>query len=364
MTTVSTGTKPATDWRRTLSTGVLVGVAAMLMVALFAATGTEKLGYDFRVAYLPAAESVWDGDSPYEPDNDSAPGARLPYVYPPQLAIALVPLTALPVNAAALLAVLLSLAALVGALAVVGVRDVRCFLVVLIWAPGWNALQMANVSGLLALALATAWRFRMELWPLAIALGLAVSVKLFLWPMLVWTAATRRWSALGAAFGIGLGVSLLSWAYIGFAGLTSFPDQLSMVDFDSSYSIVAIADGLGLSRVVGRVLTMVVGCSLLLVAVHLARCRDDFGSFTAAIAAALALTPVVWQHYLALLVVPLAIARPRFSAVWLLPILLWLSPRAANGDLVQTLMPAAVAAILVALVLARPPDLATAESPA
>jgi alpha-1,2-mannosyltransferase len=353
MTTIEAGPRSATEWSRMLSAGVMVGAAAIFMVALFAATGSEKLGYDFRAVYLPAAESVWHGESPYADDDPQATG-RLPYVYPPQLAILLVPFTALPVDAAAVFGVLASLAALVGALAIVGVRDIRCFAAVLVWAPGWNSLEMANVSALLALLLAVAWRFRTTVWPLAAALGLAVPVKLFLWPLLAWTAATRRFHALAWALGIGFAVTLLAWALIGFAGLTSFPDQLSMVDFDASYSIVAIAEELGFGRSVGRVLTLVIGGIALVGVVHLARRDDDFGSFTASIAAGLALTPVVWQHYLVLLAVPLAIARPRFSAAWLVPIVLWVSPRADNGDVLQVLMPALVAALLVAIVLSRP----------
>jgi hypothetical protein len=45
--------------------------------------------------------------------------------------------------------------------------------------------------------------------------------------------------------------------------------------------------------------------------------------------AVIAFSPIVWQHYLALLLVPLAVLRPRFSAVWLIPCLLWLTPLAA-----------------------------------
>jgi hypothetical protein len=337
---------------------VVVGAAAIFMVALFAAAGSEKLGYDFRTVYLPAAESVWHGESPYVADDDGG----LPYVYPPQLAILVVPFTALPVDVAAVLAVLLSLGALLGALALVGVRDIRCFAAVLVWAPGWNSLEMANVSALLALLLAIAWRFRSTVWPLAAALGLTVSLKLFLWPVLVWTAARRQFRALVAALAVGLAVTLASWAIIGFAGLTSFPDQLSKVEFDASYSIVAIAEELGLGSAVGRVLTVLVGGIALAGVVYLARRGDDLGSFTASIAAALALTPVVWQHYLVLLAVPLAIARPRFSAAWLLPILLWVSPRADNGDVVQVVMPAIVAALLVAIVLSRSDDPGLAES--
>jgi hypothetical protein len=115
-----------------------------------------------------------------------------------------------------------------------------------------------------------------------------------------------------------------------------------------------MASTLGLSSAVGQGLTVVLGGGLLVACVVLARRGDDPRSFTCAVAATLALSPIVWLHYLVLLLVPLAIARPRFSIIWLLPILLWSSPRPGYAEGFQTFLPALVAVILVAVVLARP----------
>ena len=87
---------------------------------------------------------------------------------------------------------------------------------------------------------------------------------------------------------------------------------------------------------------------------EIARRDDDQRSFTCAVAATLTLSPIVWLHYLVVLVVPTAIARPRFSPLWLLPVLLWVSPRPGYAEGVQTFMPAVAAVILVAVLLARP----------
>ena len=93
---------------------------------------------------------------------------------------------------------------------------------------------------------------------------------------------------------------------------------------------------------------------LLVLVARFARQGDDERSFFAAIGAALALSPIVWLHYLVLLAVPLAIARPRFSPLWLLPIVLWVCPRSGNGDGVETFLPVAVTAIVLGLLLVRP----------
>ena len=344
-------------WWRLLSTGALVSAAAILMVGLFAAVGSEKLGYDFRAAYLPAAESVRDGGSPYPPPDSPIVDEERAYVYPPQLAIVLVPLTALPVDLAAALAFLTALAALMGALAVVGVRDIRCYAAVLLWAPAWNALEMANVSAALALALGLVWRYRNEVARPALALGLAVSAKLLLWPLLVWTLATRRLRATGLAIAIGVVVTFAAWAMLGFAGLTDYPallHRLSEIQSENSYSLVGIASALGFGEAVGHALAIAVGISLLLLCVVFARHSDELRSFTCAVAATLALSPIVWLHYLVVLLVPVAIARPLFSAIWLLPIVLWVSPRAGNGDGFETFVPGIATAIVLAVILARP----------
>ena len=48
----------------------------------------------------------------------------------------------------------------------------------------------------------------------------------------------------------------------------------------------------------------------------------DLRSLTLTLAAALALTPVVWNHYFVLLLIPVAISRPHLSGLWLAPIAL------------------------------------------
>ena len=96
------------------------------------------------------------------------------------------------------------------------------------------------------------------------------------------------------------------------------------------------------------------GGGLLVACVVLARQGDEPRSFTCAVAATLALSPIVWLHYLVLLLVPLAISRPRFSVIWLLPILLWSSPRPGYAEGFQTFLPAIAAGILVAILLLRP----------
>lgn len=341
-------------WWRTLSTGVLVGVAAVLVVALLAAFGREELGYDFRVSYLPAAERVLESGTPYTaPGQDQLEVGR-GYVYPPLTAIALVPLALVPVDLAALLAVLGSAAAALGALALVGVRDPRCYAALLVSAPGWNSLEMANVSAVLALGLALVWRYRRDAGRAGLALGMVLGTKALFWPLLVWSAGTRRIRLAATAVGVGVLATLLAWSVIGFAGLGDYPElvrRITEIQGEQSYSFRGMGAALGWDETVGQVVGGVVGLALLALCVVRGRRGDDLGSFACAIAAGLALTPIVWQHYLVVLFVPLAIARPRFTWLWLLPVLPWLSPRAGHGDGLEPFIPAFVAIVVFAAVL-------------
>lgn len=339
-------------------TAALVFVAAALLIGLIGLSAADGLlSWDVRFAYLPAAESVLDGDSPYPAVDDPILEDQKGYVYPPQLVLALVPLTFLPVPVVSFL-VALGMLALVGAtLYVLEIRDPRCYAAAVMWVPAISAVLLGNVSIPLAFALALVWRHRDTVRPPAVALGLAVSAKLLLWPVVVWVVATRRLRTAALALGVGAAITVLAWAAIGFAGVSEYPDllrRLSELQSERSYSIVGMVATLGFSEGVGRIATLVVGGALLVACVLLARHRDEERSFTCAVAATLALSPIVWLHYLILLLVPLAILRPRFSLLWLLPVLLWVSPRPGYAEGYETFMPGLVAVILVAVLLLRP----------
>lgn len=352
--------------RAGLGAAALVLVAGLVTALLVALSASEELlAWDLRFAYLPAAEAVLDGVSPYPALDDPILEDQKGYVYPPQLVVGLLPLAWLPLELAAALTTLLMLALLGLTLRVLDVRDVRCYAAVLLWVPTVGGYLFSNLSIPLALALAVVWRYRDAVWPPALALGLGVSAKLVLWPMLVWTLATRRLAATAWAVVIGVVVTFGAWAAIGFDGLGGYPDllrRLNEIQAQNSYSFVGMASTLGLGETVGQALALAVGAALLVATVVLARRGDELRSFTCAVVATLALSPVVWLHYLIALVVPLAIARPRFSPLWLLPILLWVSPKPGYAEGIQTFAPAVVTGILVAVLLGRPAPAAASEA--
>ena len=121
---------------------------------------------------------------------------------------------------------------------------------------------------------------------------------------------------------------LLSWAVVGFSGFTSYPELLGhLTDIEGAnshgVSIYQVAIATGLPGGIGHAVSFLVGGALLAGSFVFARRHDDRAAFTLAIVAVLAFTPLVWLHYLTLLVIPLAAYRPQFSGAWAVPWLMW-----------------------------------------
>jgi hypothetical protein len=230
-------------------------------------------------------------------------------------------------GAATLVWTLLSLAAVGLALWLLGVRDWRCYALTAVFPFTRSAIDLGTVAPVLLLALAAAWRCRDRLASAGAAAGVAIALKLFLWPLAVWLLLTQRLRAAAAAAGFALLLVLGPWAAIGFAGIGGYPGllhRLSSEEATSSYSIVALAVRAHLPEAVGVALSIVLAGALIAAAVWAARDKGprrhrDVAVLTLALAAGLAASPIVWVHYFLLLLVPLALSRPRLSALWFVP---------------------------------------------
>ena len=338
-------------------TCALVLVATVYITGLLYSAQTVGLGFDFRFQYYDAATAIVNGEPLYTHPGDPALEVGKAYVYPPPLAAAVTPLTVLSRDAATLLAIAGALAAVLASLALVGVRDMRCFAAVVVTAPVWNVLETANVTAVLTLALALAWRFRAAVWPLAMILGAAIATKMFLWPMVVWAFGMRSYGIVVRTAFVMVAILGVTWLMAGFQGIATYPDlvsSLARIHAPNSYSVVGMMSALGLGYVPAHVVMLGVGGAVLAACVVFGRRGDEERAFGLGVAATLCLTPILWQHYLCLLLVPLGVARPRFSLLWLLPAVLWIAPRVGHGEGIEPFLPALVAvALVVSIVVPR-----------
>jgi hypothetical protein len=265
-----------------------------------------------------------------------------------------VPLTSLSVDAAGLVVMASLLVALLLTLWIAGVRDWRCYGLSLLWPPVISAIQTGNVTLWFALASALVWRYRDRVVPAAAAVGITLATKFFLWPLCVWLAATRRYAAALLSCAAGAALLLLSWAPIGFVGLVDYPDLLRSLEDavgEDSYTLYIVGLDLGLPSPVARGLWLASGVAALAAVVLVARRGDERRAFVLALAAALALTPIVWLHYFALLAVVAAVAQPRLGLVWFVPLAMVVTPGSGHPTPFETAATLAIAAVTVALAL-------------
>ncbi|MDP9307610.1 MAG: DUF2029 domain-containing protein, partial [Actinomycetota bacterium] len=293
----------------------------MLLIARFAIG--KHFGFDYKPLWE-ASRHVFHGDSPYPLPHASALRNEQQFVYPPIAAVMAAPFAVLPFIVAAILFAAVEVVATVLTLRVLGVRDWRCYGLALLWLPVIENILIGSISSLLALGLAVAWRYRDSRWTAPLVIAAVISAKVFLWPVLLWLVATRRGMAATRALVIALFAVVGSWALIGFAGLGSYPrllDVLSRLEQWKSYSAVAFGLVLGLSAGEARALALV-ACAVVLVGVVLSvRLRPgnpdaDRQAFILTIAAAFLFSPIIWMHYLAILVVPIALTRRTLTPLW------------------------------------------------
>jgi hypothetical protein len=328
--------------------GVLPAVA---LIGLFVASiQDDVVALDFGQFYA-AAEAILAGSTIY-PDAGPATVWGGPYPYPPLPALLAVPFTVLPYGTAGLVVMALLVVCAAGTLYVLGIRDWRCYGIALFWPPVLSAVQTGNVTLVLALGCALVWKYRDRAVPGSTALGGMLAVKFFLWPLLVWMAATRRVAMAALAAAVGAGLLLLSWAIIGFDGLTGYSARLQRLESffgEDSYTVYIAGLDAGLPSGVARAVWLLVGFGLLAAVAVVARRGHEQAAFILAIAAALSLTPIVWLHYFALLVVVVALAQPRLGILWFVPFGMIFSEGTGHPRPFETSVTLAVAATTIAL---------------
>ena len=329
---------------------LVVGARALLIVALLgsclmfvvnmSAIPRHDLLFDFRGGLYDAGRQILHGHNPYRPGFLEAQAAivraggiaigetsqhafSIP-VYPAPINLAVIPFSLLPFWLAGVLFTVLSIGAMVLGLWLLGVRDWRCFALALLSWPFAFGLDLGALGPLIVLGAGVAWRWRDSLWPPAIALASIVVAKVFPWPLGIWLLVTRRFRALALAIVIGAVACFAAWAVIGFDGLAQYPrmlSNLSQIEDGRAVSLVAVLLALGFSAALAKAAALAATAALLGLAWRFARRPGgDAQALGLAVIAALTSSPIVWDHYMVLLFVPIALVSPRFSKLWLVPV--------------------------------------------
>lgn len=290
---------------------VLAIVVAVVVVGAVLASAGPTLGYDTK-AYLDAARRLLDGTPIYDTGIDRAGAAGL-YYYSPPFTLVAVPFALLP----APLDVVAWMAGLVAAfglgVAILPVsRDVR-WLIVLLAGLSWPfayAVKLGQVGPILFLLFAVGWRWMDRPVRLGVAIAIGTIVKLQPAILFVWAALTRRWAAVAAGL-ITLAVAaVLATVVCGFdswsAWLTILRSISAPITTPHNFTPGAIAYQVGVPE---GLATAIQGLNTLavlgLVLWAGLRSGPAVGYLTAVTASQL-LSPVLWDHYAMLLLLPTA----------------------------------------------------------
>ncbi len=335
----ATPTRTRTDFRprRTFFAAWLAGTAAVVAVAVASVVSSVRdgvVGFDFLGTLWDPATAIRHGVSPYPPAVADALASGNPNLYPPLPAFVTVPFTFLPWRVGLALWITLLLAAVCVGLRLIGVRDWRCFVLAVACPAVWSGLVLGNLILVLFLGVAAAWHWRSRPGVTGVVLGVTIAAKLVTLPLLIWLIAARRYKAAGWAVATAFVAILAPWGALGFRGLRDYPSLLRVADdvyAPHGFSLAASADALGAG---GFRSTACLGAAALALgaAVSLRR-RSEHAVFAFAVLASVLASSIAWPYTFVLLLAPLAVARVRLSAEWLLfPILMIVAAALPHPD--------------------------------
>ncbi len=297
-------------WRN-LAPGVAVSVFLLASAAIIWAAGST-LGYDYE-AYAAAARRALDGRPLYDLTTEFAVGFAL-FLYPPPFAVALIPFALLP----SAVGLWLWLGVLVGAtLAGVALMPVRLTvriavlaLAALSW-PVLSSIKLGQVTPLLFLLFVAGWRGidRPAVSGLVIAAGALIKVQ----PALFfgWSVITRRWRALAVGVGLVAGsVALFGPAAFGdYAALVLRINKPVTTPHNFTPGALAFQAGVG-EGTAAALEWLAIGATLA-ICVWGWLYADATSSYVATVSGSQLISPVLWDHYAMLLLIPTALLLQR-----------------------------------------------------
>ena len=302
------------EWLARLGRTALPVLALLFLAAGLGATlavAGDTLGYDF-LAYHQAAVRLLDGLPLYDMSYTQTGGFGLFY-YPPTFAPMLLPFGLLSPTTATWIWIGLSVVAfLVGVAILPASRSVRWWLVLL---AGWSfpfvyAVKLGQVGPLLFLVFAVGWRCLGRPVGFGVAVAIGAAVKLQPAILIVWALFTRRFPAVLVSL-VTLGVLAIAATIL--AGPAAWTDFLTLIRTVSepittahNFTPGAVAYQLGLDAASGAIVQAVNVVGVAIVFLASIRWSTEEASYLVAVIASQLVSPILWDHYAMLLLLPVA----------------------------------------------------------
>jgi alpha-1,2-mannosyltransferase len=311
-------------WTRVGELGLFVAAPILVTLVIFAeAVGSNMFAGDFAHGPWVAGGRVLSGLTPYVGIHSPVIRAGAVFDYPALAAVLAVPFSLLPHTLASVLFTGICIAAVIATLRLFEIRDWRVYGAAFFWPPVTSGLGTANLTLLLVLGLAAAWRHRDRPFVAGALVAVVISIKVFVWPVAFWLLATRRYRALAWTLACGAVLNLIAWAVVGFDQIPRYLRLMQAVTrtVDArGYSVMRFVGGN--ASPVALAIALALAATLIVAAFVLARRDQDSSAFSFCVLASLVACPLVWLHYFALLLLPVALVHRRLSPWWLVPMLI------------------------------------------
>jgi hypothetical protein len=296
----------------------LAAALPVVAIALFAIcvgaviwSARATLGYDFH-AYDGAAQRLLQGERLYDPAVDVAGGFAI-YLYPPPFALAIVPISLLGGQAALWLWLGLLLLAFAVGVALLPVSHSVRWVVLLLAALDWPflySIKLGQVGPILFLLFAIGWRWIDRPGRLGAAIGLGTLVKLQPALLLGWAGLTGRWRAVVMAIAIILAGALLATVVVGVQPWFDYPSLLGRVSSPlttpHNFTPGAVAFQAGVPEGVAAGVQLAATLVALAAVAVATRIANSEASYLVAVVASQLISPLLWDHYAMLLLLPVA----------------------------------------------------------
>ncbi len=297
-----------------------LGRSALPIVAILAFVGTvaatlavadETLGYDF-LAYHRAAARVLDGQALYDLGFQAAGGFGLFY-YPPLFAPLILPLGLLSETMAIWFWVALLLGSFALGVAILPVsRTIRWWMVLLAgstWLFAY-AVKLGQVGPILFLLFAIGWRWLDDPVRSGVSVALGTAIKLQPGLLFVWALLTRRWPTALVGAAVLAVLAVVATLLAGGSAWTDFAQLVGQVadpiSTPGNVTPGAIAYQLGVPADIATVIQWVSMLAVLGAVMAAVRWATDESSLLVVVIASQLLSPVLWDHYAILLLLPVA----------------------------------------------------------
>jgi hypothetical protein len=294
-----------------LPVAAIVVLVVVVGATTWAAIQAGTLGNDY-MAYDGGVRRFLAGGVLYDKSPEFAGGFGL-FLYSPPFVLLAIPLTLLEPAAAALAFTGLLVLAFVAAVAAMPVPGRIRWVVLLLGGLSWPlvyAIKLGQVGPILLLLFALGWRWLDRPWRLGIATALGIAVKVQPVLILVWAFMTGRRRAVVAGL-VAFGVLALAATIV--AGPASWLDQAQLLARVSqpiatphNFTPGRIAFEAGLGETAAWAIQLANWVAVVLVVAYAIWRTTAVASYLAVVIATQLLSPILWDHYALILLLPVA----------------------------------------------------------